>query len=49
MEKEYLQFLIKTALNDVDKVIEYAEDKEFINSQEFLDFLDELNELSVRY
>ena len=37
------------ALHNLKQIIEYAEENNLTNSQEFLDFLDELNEISVSY
>lgn len=39
----------KKALYHVEQIIEYAEENNLTNSQEFLDFLDEINKLSVKY
>lgn len=44
-----LQQLQYMALETVNQVIEYAQAHNLINTQEFLDFLDKLNELSVTY
>jgi hypothetical protein len=40
---------MKEALEAVLKVIEYAEQNNLTNSQEFINFLDELNALSIKY
>lgn len=37
------------ALRNLEQIIEYAEENNLTNSQEFLDFLDEINKLSVKY
>jgi hypothetical protein len=37
------------ALHNLKQIIEYAEENNLTNSQEFLDFLDEINKLSVKY
>ena len=37
------------ALHNLKQIIEYAEENNLTNSQEFLDFLDEINRLSVKY
>lgn len=36
-------------LNEIEEVIEYYVEYELTNTQEFLDFMDSLNEASVRY
>lgn len=36
-------------LNEIEEVIEYYVEHELTNTQEFLDFMDSLNEISVRY
>lgn len=36
-------------LYNLQQSIDYAEDNDLTNAQEFLDFLDILNEVSVRY
>lgn len=36
-------------LNEIEEVVEYYVEYELTNSQEFLDFMDSLNEISVRY
>lgn len=36
-------------LNEIEEVIEYYVEYELTNTQEFLDFMDSLNEISVRY
>ena len=37
------------ALHNLKQTIEYAEENNLTNTQEFLDFLDELNKISVSY
>ena len=37
------------ALHNLKQIIECAEENNLTNSQEFLDFLDEINKLSVKY
>ena len=46
---ETLQHLQDLALINLQQVINYAEENNLINEQEFLEFLDKVNELSVRY
>lgn len=41
-----LQTLI---LSNLQQVIDYAEKKQLTNTQEFINFLDELNKISVSY
>lgn len=36
-------------LQNIEEVLNYIEEHNLTNSQEFLDFLDQLNEISVRY
>lgn len=36
-------------LNEIEEVVEYYVQYELTNTQEFLDFMDSLNEISVRY
>lgn len=36
-------------LNEIEEVIEYYVEYKLTNTQEFLDFMDSLNETSVRY
>ena len=45
---ELIQMQILT-LQNLQQVIDYAEKKQLTNTQEFLDFLDTVNELSVTY
>ena len=37
------------ALRNLQQSIDYAEENDLTNTQEFLDFLDIVNEISVRY
>ena len=37
------------ALHNLKQIIEYAEENNLTNSQEFINFLDELNKISVNY
>lgn len=44
-----LQILIQRTVYNLQQTIKYAEENKLINTQEFLDFLDKINELSVSY
>lgn len=46
---ETLESLQNDLLADLMQIIDYAERNELTNTQQFLDFLDILNEVSVRY
>ena len=46
---ETLESLQNDLLVDLMQIIDYAKRNELTNTQEFLDFLDILNEVSVRY
>lgn len=46
---ETLESLQNNLLTDLMQIIDYAERNELTNTQQFLDFLDILNEVSVRY
>ena len=46
---EQFQILTQRAIYNLQQAIKYAENNELTNSQEFLDFLDTINELSVLY
>lgn len=46
---ETLLVLQQRTLKSLKNAIEYAEDNELLNTQEFIDFLDDINELSVKY
>lgn len=44
-----LIMLQKEAILKIKEAIEYAEDNKLLNTQEFLTFLDSINELSITY
>jgi hypothetical protein len=44
-----LESLQNDLLVDLMQIIDYAQRNELTNTQQFLDFLDILNEVSVRY
>lgn len=46
---ETLLQLQNLVLHNLQQIIDYAEENNLTNSQEFLNFLDTINELSVRY
>ena len=46
---EILESLQNDLLVDLMHIIDYAQRNELTNTQQFLDFLDILNEVSVRY
>ena len=46
---EILESLQNALLVDLMQIIDYAQKNELTNTQQFLDFLDILNEVSVRY
>lgn len=46
---EILESLQNDLLVDLMQIIDYAQKNELTNTQQFLDFLDILNEVSVRY
>lgn len=46
---ETLLQIQQKALYNLEQIVEYAEENNLTNTQEFLDFLDELNKISVRY
>ena len=46
---ETLLQIQQKALYNLKQIIEYAEENNLTNTQEFIDFLDELNEISVSY
>lgn len=48
MEETLVQ-LQSLAMHNLQQVIDYAEKEQLINSQEFLNFLDTLNKISVSY
>lgn len=47
--QEALTQLQKIVIYNLQQVIEYAEQEQLTNTQEFLNFLDKINELSVSY
>ena len=47
--QETLTQLQKIVIYNLQQVIEYAEQEQLTNTQEFLNFLDKINELSVSY
>lgn len=46
---ETLLQLQTLVLYNLQQIIDYAEHEQLTNTQEFLDFLDKLNEISVSY
>ena len=40
---------LQLIINQVEEAIKFAEDNQLTNTQEFIDFLDKLNELSISY
>ena len=46
---ESLLQLQNLILHNLQQAIDYAEENNLTNTQEFLDFLDKLNEISVSY
>ena len=46
---EKLSSMMAEALRNLQLSINYAEENNLTNTQEFLDFLDIVNEISVRY
>lgn len=46
---ETLLQLQNLVLHNLQQIIDYADENNLTNSQEFLNFLDTINELSVRY
>ena len=46
---EKLSSMMEEALHNLQLTINYAEENNLTNTQEFLDFLDIVNELSVSY
>lgn len=46
---ETLLQLQTTTISNLQHVIKYAEDNNLVNSQEFINFLDKVNEISVKY
>ena len=46
---EKLNIMMENVLHNLQQTIKYAEENNLINTQEFLDFLDNVNELSVSH
>ena len=46
---EALLQLQASTIDNLQHIIKYAEDNNLVNSQEFINFLDEVNEISVKY
>ena len=46
---ETLLVLQQRVEKNLQRVIQHAEDNNLTNTQEFIDFLDKINELSVKY
>ena len=46
---EKLNSMMTEALHNLQQIINYAEENNLTNTQEFLDFLDSINEISVKY
>lgn len=44
-----LELTCNMLIQNIEEVLNYIEEHNLTNSQEFLDFLDQLNEISVRY
>ena len=44
-----LDILMDRAIYNLQQAIKYAENNELTNSQDFINFLDNINELSVSY
>lgn len=49
MSKSILTQIQDKTLDDLNNIIEFAEEHDLVNNQEFINFLDKLNEISVRY
>ena len=43
------EVLMQSVINQVQEIITYAENNQLTNTQEFINFLDKLNELSVSH
>lgn len=41
--------MMESILNQIETIIKHAEENQLTNTQEFINFLDRLNELSVRH
>ena len=46
---ETLQKLQKQVIPQLEEIIKYAEEHQLTNTQEFINFLDKINELSVSH
>lgn len=46
---EMLQKLQKQVITQLEEIIKYAEEHQLTNTQEFINFLDKINELSVSH
>lgn len=46
---ETLQLQLENLITNLIQVIKYAEDNNLTNTQEFINFLDKINELSVSH
>ena len=46
---ENLNTMMEEALRNLSQSVNYAEENNLTNTQEFLDFLDKINELSVSH
>lgn len=46
---EKLNIMMEKVLYNLQQAINYAEENNLTNTQEFLDFLDKINEISVSY
>lgn len=44
-----LQKLQKQVITQLEETITYAEEHQLTNTQEFINFLDKINELSIKY
>jgi hypothetical protein len=40
---------LQLIINQIEDAIKYAEENQLTNTQEFINFLDALNEMSIRY
>ena len=40
---------LQLIINQIEDAIKYAEENQLTNTQEFINFLDTLNEMSIRY
>lgn len=46
---EILQQRQQKVVSQLEETIKYAEKNQLINTQEFINFLDKINELSIKY